>query len=139
MSWDQAVIGTLIALALIGLGGCLLLPSKLPSKLLLLLSPTFRVLYAGHLLLLGFMLAYAQFYLENPAQSLADLSDAANNRGEKTVFTPEDLAFAARWGAFWLAFMLFFISFLCLALWDVLSKAKKCFEVKNHPFGIPTK
>lgn len=134
MSWDQAVIGILIALALIGLGGWLLLPSKFP-----ILSPTLRIFYAGHLLLLGFMLAYAQLYLENPAQSLADLSDAANNRGEKAVFTPEDLAFAARWGAFWLAFMLFFISFLCLALWDVLSKAKKGFEIKIHPLRIPTK
>ena len=134
MSWDQAVIGTLIALALIGLGGWLLLPSKFP-----ILSPTLRIFYAGHLLLLGFMLAYAQLYLENPAQSLADLSDAANNRGEKAVFTPEDLAFAARWGAFWLAFMLFFISFLCFALWDVLSKAKKGFEIKIHPLRIPTK
>lgn len=135
MSWDQAVIGTLIALALIGLGGWLLLPSKFP----ILLSPTLRIFYAGHLLLLGFMLAYAQLYLENPAQSLADLSDAANNRGEKTVFTPEDLAFAAKWGAFWLAFMLFFISFLCLALLDVLSKAKKGFEEKSRSLRIPTK
>ncbi len=134
MSWDQAVIGILIALALIGLGGWLLLPSKFP-----ILSPTLRIFYAGHLLLLGFMLAYAQLYLENPAQSLADLSDAANNRGEKAVFTPEDLAFAARWGAFWLAFMLFFISFLCLALWDVLSKAKKGFEIKIYPLRIPIK
>ncbi|MCY2944695.1 MAG: hypothetical protein NT142_09205 [Planctomycetota bacterium] len=63
MSWDQAVIGILIALALIGLGGWLLLPSKFP-----ILSPTLRIFYAGHLLLLGFMLAYAQLYLENGKQ-----------------------------------------------------------------------
>lgn len=135
MSWDQAISGTLIAFVLLGLGGWLLFPAKFP----ILLSPTLRILYAGHLLLLGSMLGYAQFYLENPAQSLADLSDAATSRGENTVFTPEDLAFAAKWGGFWLVFFLFFLSFLCLALWDVLIKVKQVFSENKHTFRIPTK
>ncbi len=135
MTWDQAISGTLIAFVLIGLGGWLLWPSKFPVPL----HPAFRILYASHFWVLGLMLAYAQLFLENPAQSLADFSEAADTRGEKPAFTPNDLAFASWWGTFWLVFLLFFLSFLCLALWDVLNKAKKQFIIKGTYLGTHKK
>lgn len=129
MSWHQAVIGTLIALALIGLGGWFLIPFRLPFPI----SRILRALYGFHLLILGLMLGIGQLFLENPAQALADLSDAAASRGEVAHYSKEDLAFAAGWGIFWLCFTLFFVSFMCLAFWDSLRRARK--KILNPDLG----
>lgn len=108
-------------MTLIGLGGWFLLPTRIPFPI----SRILRVLYGVHLLVMGLMLAVAQLFLENPAQALADLSDAAAIRGEVAPYSREDLAFAAGWGIFWLGFILILVSFICLAFWDSLRRARQ--------------
>jgi len=123
LSWHQAVIGTLIAFILIGLGGWFLVPLKIPFSI----PKTLRILYGFHLFVLGLMMAIGQFFLENKAQSLANLSDAAASRGELVQYSRDDLAFAAAWGIYWLCFTLLFVSFICLAFWDSLRRSRKKF------------
>ncbi len=120
MSWHQALVGTLISLCLIGLGGWFLFPFKIPFSI----SKSLRILYGFHLLVMGLMLAYAQLFLENQAQTLADLSDAAASRGEVAPYSKEDLVFAAGWGIFWFCFSLVFVTFIMIAFWDSLRRAK---------------
>ena len=121
MSWHQAVIGTLIAITLVGLGAWFVFPFKIPFAI----SKTLRLLYGIHLFILGIMMLVGQLFLENRAQALADLSDAAANRGEIAHFSKDDMVFAAAWGIFWLCFTLLFISFICLAFWDSMRRARK--------------
>lgn len=124
MSWHQAIIGNLFAIFLIGLGIHFL--GKGPA---VFRNPPSRIhfvrIYGIFFIILGLMLGFAQLFLEEPAQRLADLSDAATLRGEPAPYSLEDRRLAAIWAIFWILFLLVFLALATTAFLDAMGNRKR--------------
>jgi hypothetical protein len=79
-----------------------------------------RLASAGLLLILAGLLVVS-FFVEGPAQLLADQAQAARERGEAVVLSEADKPFVRFYAGYWIIFLLVLLAVVGLAFWDLIA------------------
>jgi hypothetical protein len=131
VSWPQTVAAGLLVVLLVAVAGYFLgrhvqvlrdlrrYPPPPDEARHLRRQGYLRLVTSALLLLLGFLLATAQLYLESPAQQLADERAAQEAAGEKADFTDAQRDFGRLYGGFWIGFLLILMVIVFLAAADL--------------------